>query len=42
MAWVDRNRWRITDINILAIVGEKIAPMAVPLICWKVRLNNCN
>ena len=36
MGWVDRNRWRITDINILAIVSEKIAPMAVPLICWKV------
>ena len=26
----------MVDMKMLAIVGEKAAPMAVPLICWKV------
>ena len=26
----------VMDINIFAIDGEKGAPIAVPLICWKV------
>ena len=25
----------IVDMKMLAMVGEKAAPMAVPLICWK-------
>ena len=28
------------DMKILAMVGEKVAPMAVPFICWNVMLSN--
>ena len=32
---VRRKAFIVVDIKILAMVGEKAAPMAVPLICWK-------
>lgn len=37
---VCRKSRRIVDIKILAIVGEKGAPIAVPLICWNVNSSN--
>ena len=33
VGWVLRNFCRITDINMVAIVGEKAAPMAVTWVC---------
>ena len=33
MGCVSKNSFKMMDINILAIVGEKGAPIAVPLIC---------
>ena len=35
--WVVKKLQRIIDIK--AIVGENIAPMAVPLTCWKTKLS---
>ena len=32
---VCRNEVMMEDIKMLAIVGENAAPIAVPLICWK-------
>ena len=37
---VCRKFLRITDIKMLATVDENGVPIAVPLICWKVRLSN--
>ena len=37
---VCRKSLRIADIKMLVTVGENGAPIAVPLICWKVRLSN--
>ena len=36
----DRNLVRIVDIKMLASVGEKAAPIAVPLTCWNIRSAN--
>ena len=35
MGCVCRNDLKTEDMKILAIVGEKAAPMAVPFTCWK-------
>ena len=34
-AWVLRKERKVTDINTLTRFGEKAAPIAVPLSCWK-------
>ena len=39
-AWVLRNLRRTTDRKILAIVGEKAAPIAVLFTCWNVKSAN--
>ncbi len=35
-----RNLLRITDMKMLAMVGEKAVPIAVPIICWKINPAN--
>ena len=32
--WVAKNLLSMADMKMLAIVGEKAAPMAVPCTCW--------
>ena len=34
MCCVCKKVFRVVDIKMFAIVGEKAAPVAVPLICW--------
>ena len=36
-SYVCKNRRRNTDMNMLAMVGENAAPIAVPSVCWKIR-----
>ena len=40
MAVFDRNRWRSTDMYIFATVGEKAAPIGMPVVCLKMALPN--
>ena len=37
---VRRKRSSVTERNMLAIVGENEAPMAVPLVCWSISVEN--